>query len=162
MAAGRQPQMVETGSRAPKVQIQSQPLADLLARGPVLLAFFKVSCPVCQYTLPFLERLYQGAGCDGAPVQIIGVSQDKASATRDFVEEFGVTFPVLLDEAGAGYPASNAFGLHSVPSLFLIESDGRVALAENGFSKADLETIGHRLGVAPFRPGEKIPEFRPG
>ncbi len=154
--------MLESGTRAPAVPLQGRPLADILARGPALLAFFKVSCPVCQYTFPFLERLYQGAGRDGAPLQIIGVSQDKASATRDFVEEFGVTFPVLLDEAASGYPASNAFGLHSVPSLFLIEKDGTISQAGNGFSKQELEAIGSRVGVAPFQPGERVPDFRPG
>ena len=73
-----------------------------------------------------------------------------------------MTFPALLDEAAAGYPASNAFGLYSVPTLFLIEQDGTVSMSAAGFSKSDLETLGHRLGVAPFRQGERVPELRPG
>jgi hypothetical protein len=32
-------------------------LRDLISNGPALLAFFKVSCPVCQMTLPFLDRI---------------------------------------------------------------------------------------------------------
>ena len=35
-------------------------LPDLLVSGPVLLAFFKVTCPTCQLTFPFLERLHRG------------------------------------------------------------------------------------------------------
>ena len=31
-------------------------LSDALKRGPVVLAFFKVTCPVCQYAFPLYER----------------------------------------------------------------------------------------------------------
>lgn len=158
--------MLETGSSAPAFTLKTldggtQSLEQILARGPVLLAFFKVSCPVCQYTFPFLDRIHSGGGPKAA-VQIVGISQDKPAATRDFVQEFGVTFPVLLDEAGEDYPASNAFGIHTVPSLFLVETDRHISAAGNGFSKKDLEQLGYRVGVTPFQPGERVPEFKPG
>jgi peroxiredoxin len=167
MAGAKQRQMLGEGSRAPAFQLSgldgSAPtLSDILARGPALLAFFKVSCPVCQYTFPFLERIHRGAGGERAGVQIFGVSQDQADATRDFNAEQGVTFPTLLDEAGKGYPASNAFGIQSVPTIFLVEPDGSISLSGTGFSKRDLEAIGARVGVAPFRAGERVPEQRPG
>ena len=73
-------------------------LHDELAHGPVVLAFFKVSCPTCQYAFPFLERLEQAYGHKG--VRIIGVSQNDPKETAAFTKEFGVTFPVLLDEPG--------------------------------------------------------------
>lgn len=160
-------QMLAPGARAPEFELRDlaeapQSLAAILGRGPALLAFFKVSCPVCQYIFPFLERIYQGAGREKGAVQIIGVSQDKAGATREFNEEFGVSFPTLLDDGAKDYPVSNAFGLSSVPSLFLVEPDGRVSVSGTGFSKRDLETLGHRMGVSPFRPGERVPEQRPG
>ncbi|MGD0199720.1 MAG: TlpA disulfide reductase family protein [Bryobacteraceae bacterium] len=167
MAFWRQRRMLEAGARAPEFQLQnldgaSQSLSGLLARGPVLLAFFKVECPVCQYTFPFLERIHQGAGGQQGGVQILGVSQDKAGATREFGREFGVSFPILLDDAAGGYHVSNAFGIDTVPSLFLLEPDGSVSLSGAGFSKADLEALGRRAGAAPFRPEEPVPEMRPG
>jgi peroxiredoxin len=141
---------------------QAQSLEAILARGPALLAFFKVSCPVCQFTFPFLERIHKGQGSEDGRVQIIAISQDKAGATREFNQEYGVTFPTLLDESNTGYPVSNAFGIDTVPSLFLVEPDGSVSMSGRGFSKKDLETLGQRAGVAPFAPGEKVPENRPG
>ena len=167
MALWKRREMLAAGSRAPEFELHDlsgapQSLAAILGRGPALLAFFKVSCPVCQFTFPFLERLYQGAGREKAAVQIIGVSQDKPGATREFNDEFGVSFPTLIDDAGKGYPVSNGFGLTTVPSLFLIEPDGSVSNSTSGFSKRDLEELGHRMGVAPFRPGERVPEQRPG
>ena len=55
---------LSVGRAAPDFQLktldgQSFSLQDALARGPVMLLFFKVSCPTCQYALPFYERLFQ-------------------------------------------------------------------------------------------------------
>src|SRR5580704_19135288 len=81
-------------------------LHDDLMSGPVVLAFFKASCPTCQYTFPFLERLERAYGHRG--VRIIGVSQNDPKQTAAFNKEYGVTFPVLLDENDT-YPVSNAY-----------------------------------------------------
>jgi hypothetical protein len=70
--------------------------------------------------------------------------------------------PTLLDREEAGYPASNRFGITHVPSLFLVEPDGVISLASDGFVKKDLETIGKRAGVKPFGPDENVPEWKAG
>ena len=82
--------------------------------------------------------------------------------TQGFRERVGLTFPTLLDQSAEGYPASNAYGISSVPSLFLIEQDGQVATAFNGFSKRDLESLGERAGVRTFRPDDNVPEWKAG
>ena len=71
------------------------------------------------------------------------------------MQRFGVTFPTLLDLASEEYPASNAYGITSVPSLFLMERDGIVTRSFNGFSKRDFEEIGQRGGVSPFGPDDQ-------
>jgi peroxiredoxin len=164
MAWGKHKEMLATGSRAPAVRLkdlkgQERTLEALLAGGPALLAFYKESCPVCQFTLPFLERLHQGAG--GA-VQFVAVSQDDTRSAETFNRDYGISFTTLLDESRAGYQASNAFGITHVPSCFLIEKDGTVSWTLEGFSKSELESVGRRVGVAPFRPGEYVPEWKAG
>jgi peroxiredoxin len=154
--------MLAPGSRAPEIlatELDGTQVAvsDLLAQGPVLVAFFKVSCPTCQYTLPFLQRMADQKG-----LTIIGISQDEAGPTRAFCKTYGVRFPVLLDAAGSKYPLSNAYKLRSVPSCFLIEPDGSISMAVQGFSRDDLAAIGHRFHTPPFRTNEDIPAFRPG
>lgn len=140
-------------------------LRSLLERGTVVAAFFKISCPVCQFTFPFLERLHQRYGSGGAT--FLGISQDDARATKSFASEYGVTFPMVLDEDG--YPVSNAYGLTNVPTIFLIEADGKVKVSSMGFDKKDLETIASQLAerkkiaLAPlFQPNEVIPANKPG
>ena len=141
-------------------------LNDLLQRGPVVAAFFKISCPVCQFTLPFLERLYKRYGGNG--VTFLGISQDDARDTRDFAKEFGVTFPILIDDED-DYIVSNAYGLTSVPTIFLIDTGGTVKVSSMGFDKKDLETIAaelaqrRKIALAPlFRPDEVVPINKPG
>ena len=72
------------------------------------------------------------------------------------------TFPTLLDSSSEDYPASNAYGITSVPSLFLVERDGTIARSINGFSKRDFEEIGARAGVSPFSPDDHVPEWKAG
>ncbi len=108
-------------------------------------------------TTPYLQRL-----SGNNSIQVIGISQDDPNATRGFMERFGVTFPTFVDLGSEDYPASNAYGITSVPSLFLIESDGTVARSFHGFSKHDFEEIGARVGVTPFGPDDHVPEWKAG
>jgi peroxiredoxin len=140
-------------------------LPEALAGGPVLLAFFKVSCPTCQFTFPFLQRLHEQLREGG--VKIWGVVQDKPQDGARFAAAFGVTFPILIDDSP--YKVSRAYGLAHVPSLFLIKADGRVEISSEGFCKADLlaiqRTLAQSLSASPpalFLPTERIPEYKPG
>jgi len=160
------------GNRAPEFSLRALDgkeylLQKLTHQGPVVAAFFKVSCPVCQFTFPFLERLYKTYG--GGDVTFLGISQDDARDTKEFAREFGVTFTMVLDEKQKGYPASNAYGLTNVPTIFLIETDGTVKISCMGFDKKDLESIAAELAerkkippAALFRSNESVPDHKPG
>jgi len=154
--------MLAAGAKAPDIQLPDLnghhwTLTQALKNGPVVLAFFKTSCPTCQLTFPFLQRL-----ADASPSTLLmAVSQDEASATREFHERFGVSIPTLLDTPRT-YPASNAYQIASVPSLFMVEPDGKISFAIEGFSKAALEQLGERFGGSPFRETDHVPALRPG
>ena len=160
-----------TGTKAPEFELKtldgkSFSLTDELVRGPVILAFFKVSCPTCQYAFPILERLRKAYGANG--VWLVGVSQNSAKDTAAFNKEFGVTFPVLLDDTNS-YPVSNAYGLTNVPTVFWIAQDGEIEVSSVGWVKADFEQINRKMAEAGksapavlFKPGEEVRDFRAG
>lgn len=162
---------IVAGNTAPEFSLKAldnkeYSLNSLMERGPVVAAFFKISCPVCQFTFPFLERLHKRYGGDG--VTFVGISQDDARATTKFAKEYGVTFPILIDDED-GYVVSNAYGLTNVPTIFLIDTDGSVKASSMGFDKKDLEKIAGELAErkkisrAPlFRPDEVVPANKPG
>jgi len=160
---------LDTGRHAPQVVLadlhgKKVSISEELRRGPVVLAFFKVSCPVCQYAFPMLERLHRAY----PSAAIYGISQNSAKDTERFCREFGVTFPVLLDDPKQ-YEASNAYGLTNVPSIFYIGQDGTIEVSSVGWTKSDIEEIGRRLGTVHqvplaviFQPGEQVTDFRAG
>src|SRR5580698_11305823 len=89
------------GKKAPDFELAASNgerflLTENLAHGAVVLTFFKVACPTCQYAFPFLERLFKAYGQNG--VSLVGISQNNARETAAFVKEFGVDFPVLLED----------------------------------------------------------------
>ena len=141
-------------------------LDEALARGPVLLAFFKISCPVCQFTMPYVERLYKAYANSG--VSIVGVSQDDAAATKQFMKQFGLSMPVALDDTRT-YPVSNNYGLTNVPTLFFVAPSGNIEVSCVGWSRADLEQISRDISLrtsvtqAPLvHAGESVPDFKGG
>src|ERR1700730_1323956 len=92
-------EMLSAGAKTPAFELTaldkgSESLGAILQKGPALLAFFKSSCPVCQLTFPYLQRMAASTS-----VQIVGISQDDANTTKGFNRRFGVTFETLLDES---------------------------------------------------------------
>jgi peroxiredoxin len=159
------------GTKAPDISLgavdgKTFSLQEALKKGPVLAAFFKVSCPVCQYTFPYLERLHKAQGSN--KITIVGISQDDKRNTNVFLKDYGVTFPTLLDDPN-GYPVSNAYGLTNVPTWFLIAQDGEIEMSSVGWAKKEVEDLNIRLAelqqTAPrplFQPGEDVRDFRAG
>ncbi len=150
----------------PTVDGQPFSLFDALKRGPVVLAFFKITCPVCQYALPFLERLYQGY--KGKPVTVVGISQNAQKDTADFLRQFGITFPVALDDP-ANYKVSNAYGLTNVPTVFYIAADGDIEISSVGWVRSEIADINAKLAdhvhagqTQVFRPGEDVADWKAG
>ena len=164
-----------TGTIAPDFELKTLDgsrfsLSTELARGPVVLAFFKVSCPTCQYAFPYLERLHRNYANQPREKRaaIFGISQNGAKDTAAFAKEFGTTFPMLLDDTNS-YPASNAYGLTNVPSIFWIAQDGEIEISSVGWIKADFEAINRKMADASqtqpaglFKPGEDVRDFRAG
>jgi len=159
------------GAKAPEFELKMVggkrfSLPEELARGPVVLAFFKVSCPTCQYSFPYLERLHKVYGNKG--ISLVGVSQNDAKEAAAFAKDFGVTFPLLLDDTRS-YPVSNAYGLTNVPTIFWIAQDGEIEVSSVGWVKADFELINRKMAetgsmipAALFRTGEEVQDFRAG
>lgn len=161
---------LEPGSKAPAVELPllrggTFSLGEALAKGRVALAFFKVSCPICQYSFPYFERLSQVL--KGKAFMMIGISQDDAKSTAEFAKRFGVTFPIALDVA-RGYPVSSAYGLTNVPTLMLINEDGEIEETVIGWSKQGIEKVHERFrdsqtaSVPLFAAGENVADFKVG
>lgn len=142
-------------------------LSDLLKRGPAVLAFFKISCPVCQYAFPYLERLRQLHKPEA--VSFLGISQDSKADTQSFIRQYGITFPVALDEAPR-YLVSNSYNLTNVPTVYLVDRAGDIEVSSVGWARKDMEEINLKLSMMDpakqqfpvFKSGEEVAEFKAG
>jgi peroxiredoxin len=133
---------------------------------PVLLAFFKTSCPVCRMAWPYLQRIHESYG--GKSVRVVGVSQDDAASSRAYYAAHGAaTFDLLLDPEPT-FVASNAFRVESVPLLVLLAPDGTVEDTFAGWSKKRMEALGARFAsvsvplVPVIPPDDPVREFSAG
>ncbi len=145
--------------------VPSLPQLPFRGQGWILVTFFKSDCPTSPLALPYVERIHRVFGA-GVGFQVLGISQDDPGETRAFVERVGVTFPVEHDE---GWAISAAWELEAVPTLVLVDDEGRVVAGHAGLNKAELNALAAKVAehlgrkpmvVAPEDDG--VPAWRPG
>lgn len=159
------------GEQAPNFTLtdangQSHTLSDALRRGPVLLAFWKVSCGTSRLLFPYLERLRQTYPSD--TWQVWGIAQEPANVIASFNQRVGpITFPQLIDFPA--FTVSKRYDPIATPTLFYIDSSGKIAETAMGFSKDALNAlsgqVAQHLGAGPVEiapPDDGQPAFRPG
>ena len=85
-------------------------------------------CPPCKAEMPDLEAYHQAHKNEG--FSLIGISAgDTQKQVADFIEAYGITFPMWLDPQES---ALAAFETMSLPSSFVIDAGGTVRLAWTG------------------------------
>ena len=128
-----------------------------------LITFYKFSCPICQLALPYIQKIYEAYG---DAFHFAAIAQDGPEKTEEFVKEYRLTIPVLMDQEP--YPVSRQYKLESVPSIFLVNPDRTIRYAGQGFVKEELSNLADVLAEKSSRPqidlfgNANVPEFKPG
>ncbi len=84
----------------------------------ILLNFWTTWCPACQEEMPELQQLHEEHG-DEITVLAVNVGQS-ASEVREYIEEAGFNFTVLLDE---NQDVANQYLVRGVPTTFVINEE---------------------------------------
>ena len=115
-------------------------LSDLRGH-PVLLNLWASWCLPCRVEMPAIERVYQRHRDAGLVVVGLNVtSQDSEAAARAFAEEFGLTFPIVLDRDGA---ASARYELMGLPSTYFIDRAGIIRAVIIGGPMSEAVMLSH-------------------
>ncbi len=102
-------------------------LTDYLGK-LVVLNFWATWCVPCRLETPLLQKTY--ARLPNAGLVIIGVDQaEDVTAVNKFVQEFNLTYPMLLDTDLA---ATQSYGVIGLPTTFFVDSKGIVQAKQIG------------------------------
>ncbi len=136
-------------------------LLRLLAKyEEICLVFFKVTCPTCIFTLPYVNSLFEYY--PEAP--IFAISQDNQADSLIFKQKYNLNLPILIDE---NLKVSEQFKLTNVPTTFEIKANYIIKNIIIGFSKPDYEKININLVNLTRLPkielfNDKVPVYKPG
>lgn len=115
----------------------------------VLLNFWATWCEPCKEETPALDAAYQQLKADG--LVIVGVNlltsernnQRGVEDVRRFVDQYAVTYPILLDEQGA---VAQAYGVAPLPTSIFVDRDGEVRYIRIGpLGTTDVEQVFRQL-----------------
>lgn len=105
----------------------------------VLLNFWATWCPPCKKEMPLFQETFDAHRDAGFTV--VAVAIDDPSATQNFVDQFGIEFPVLIGQDDAmkiGREYGNRIG--ALPYSVLIDRDGTILETHRGeVEPADLD-----------------------
>lgn len=96
-------------------------LSDLRGQA-VLVNLWATWCPPCRAEMPAIEKVYNEYKDEGFVVLAVNMTyQDTPANIAPFTDEYGLTFPILLDETGG---TARAYQLNSLPSSYFIDRNG--------------------------------------
>lgn len=123
-SSGRE-ELPQIGYKAPRLTLQALDgktySLDQLGGKPVILNFWASWCGPCRAEAPELVRLYEQFKGKIEIYAINVTASDTIEDAKAFADEFGFTFPVLLDEQAE---VARRYGIRPIPTTFFVNADG--------------------------------------
>ncbi|MEJ2574351.1 MAG: TlpA disulfide reductase family protein [Gammaproteobacteria bacterium] len=143
-AAGADP-FSELGVTTPKVRLKAPSftlnrLGGGTARMPdfagkvVLLNFWATWCAPCREEMPAMQRLWERYRQQGLVIVAVAADRSDGKQVASFVDQLGLTYPILLDPKGE---VRNRYEVVGLPMSYLIGRDGKISGRVIGITKWD-------------------------
>jgi thiol-disulfide isomerase/thioredoxin len=105
---------------------------------PTVLSIWAPWCPHCQVELPVLSEAVAKFPSVRLATVVTSIGDRSGPTPNGYLADHGLTFPVAIDDANA--TIARALGVQAFPTLYLLDSNGIVAFANEGeVSAARLE-----------------------
>ena len=119
----------------------------------VFLNFWATWCKPCEEEMPSMQHLYETFQKRDFVIVAISVDKDDPEVIQDFVDKYGLTFPVLHDRKGR---VKEAYKTTGVPETYIIDQNGIIAEKVMGAKKWEnahnIKTILDLLDNGPRTP----------
>ncbi|HEU5140864.1 MAG TPA: TlpA disulfide reductase family protein [Bacillales bacterium] len=127
--------IAKVGSEAPNFTLPSldgKSYSFSEAKGkPIVLNFWNSWCGPCKKETPELVKLYNQHKGQFRMIGInITANSDTVGAVKLFVQDYNMTYPVLLDKKGK---VSSRYRVHSIPTTYLIDENGVIVAKFVGY-----------------------------
>jgi peroxiredoxin len=127
-------------------------LADFRGQKRVVVSFWASWCGPCRLEMPALIKFYQNNHSASSDFEILAVSIDEdPKDAADFATAQKLNFPVVLDSKKK---VANAFEVDGIPTMFIVEKDGRITYGHVGYDMAMEYQLARRLGIKEKKPTE--------
>ena len=111
---------------------------NIYGKGWVLVDFYATTCVNCNKELPYIEELYLEKKESGLQVLLMATDPEGVSIVKPYFQASPTPVPVLLDR----YQKSvESFGVEALPTVFLVNPEGKVVFMETGFHDDTIENI---------------------
>jgi len=148
-----QPELINKAAPAfdlPALDGHRVSLADYRGKKKLVVSFWASWCGPCKMEMPVLREFYQRQRKNADKFELLAISIDDERAPAErFASEMKLPFPVLLDLHSQ---AAEAYGVESIPSLFIIDEKGKVIYGHTGFELGLEIILAHHLGLKPVPP----------
>ena len=124
------PASSDVGRAAPDFLLQTPDgselrLSDLRGRA-VLVNFWASWCTPCREEMPRIVKAYDANKDAGFTVVAVDL-QENAEAIREFADDFGMSFPIVIDRTGEVGKTWHIGGpVEGIPSSYFIDAEGIV------------------------------------
>lgn len=110
---------------------------------PIVINFWASWCGPCREEAPDLVSLYEEYKDDIEIYAVNMTTSDSLKEIQRFVDQYGFTFPILLDQEG---DVGRAYQVIGIPTTFFVDENGHIVHKIPGFATYhDLEVGFRRL-----------------
>lgn len=101
----------------------------------VFINFWATWCPPCRAEMPDMQKLYEEM--DDIEILAVNLTETEKSeeGVSEFVEDFGLTFPILMDRNSE---VANMYNVRAYPTSFMVDSNGRIQFISIGAMNHDM------------------------